>query len=330
VGSATSYGVHRHKAFTSVVVVCAGIFFGKTATFAAILGTRDISMCDEKRSVHGAGRIEVFGCDDLETRRRGEGLVDKNDGASRAGGVRDLWASVGDSGTDGNGCGGQHGKAVDTGRDVDVASVGAEGDASDEWRDGCEPLASGDKIDIDRTRTRGLIDEAESDLTGGCSLVLVGERELLQVCGGVTQQNSVLRGGGEGRFSRGQDLFASGGIGTNGVGAGGERDVGGDGAEVEIEGESVGALIDVQPRGVRSGVDNADLRLRRRADHSLAAGECECRSDREDCQSNRGAAEPGERGLSACATHVELQHQHTSTLIDSGIGSTVGIDCGNG
>jgi hypothetical protein len=34
--------------------------------------------------------------------------------------------------------------------------------------------------------------------------------------------------------------------------------------------------------------------------------------------------------LSACATHVELQHQHTSTLIDSGIGSTVGIDCGNG
>ena len=126
-------------------------------------------------------------------------------------------------------------------------------------------------------------------------------------------------------------LFRSSrGIGIDGVGARGEWDVRRDRAEVEIEGKSVGALIDVQPRGVRSGVDDADLRLRRRADDSLATGECECRSDGEDCQSNCGVAEPGERGLSTCATHVELQHQHTSTLIDSGIGSTAGIEWGNG
>ena len=41
---ATAYGVHRHRGFMSVAGDGRGIFFAKGATFAGILGTRDLAL----------------------------------------------------------------------------------------------------------------------------------------------------------------------------------------------------------------------------------------------------------------------------------------------
>jgi hypothetical protein len=275
----------------------------------AILGTRGAPSREQAGSV--CRRIEVGCADDLKSWRCDERLINKDDGASRANGIGNLWTSVGSGGVaNGRSTGGQHDEAVDAGGEVDIAGICAEGYARDEWIYACEPLAGGHEIDIDGTGACCLIEKAESDLTRGRGLALVCEGELLQVSGGITEQNRVLGGWSEGAFTCGDDLPATGGVGMDGVGARGKRDVGGDRAESEVEGQGVGALVDVEARGVRSRVDDADLRFGSGADDGLAAGEDEQRPENgESSGATVGMEEVGEHGRlsSAGEEHVEMK-----------------------
>jgi len=265
-------------------VIWRGIFFQKAATFRAFLGTHDVSdegLREGTESVRSAGGIEVFSGDDLEAGSRDGWLVDEDDGARRATGVRDLGAGVRGDGVSGNGSCGQHDEAVGSGGNIEVAGIRAEGVACDERGDGTELLTGGDEIDIDGADSYGLIDEAESDLAGGCGLTLVRKRDLLWAADGVAEQDGVLGGSSEGRFSGEENLSGSSSVGVDGVDTWGERDVGGDGAEAKIEGERVGTLVDVEAGSFGCGVDDADLRLRRGADDGLAARKGDRRNDRE-------------------------------------------------
>src|SRR5258708_6311770 len=128
------------------------------------------------QSVDCAGRVEVIRGDDLETRGGDQRRIDEDDGAGRADGVGHLGSGVGrDRGAGGDGSGRQHGKAVGTDWDIEVASICSEGDAGDEWGDGVELLPGGDEIDVDGTGARGLVDETKRSLAGGRGLALINQ-----------------------------------------------------------------------------------------------------------------------------------------------------------
>src|SRR6202042_1749324 len=103
-------------------------------------------------------------------------------------------------------------------------------------------------------------------------------------------------GDAKGGFGGGEDLFGSGGVGRDGGGAGNDGDIGGDGAEAEVVGESVGALVDVETGGIRGGVDDANLGQRRITHDALAASE--------------GASDGSDRG-ETCGLPDEIIDRHT-------------------
>lgn len=246
--------------------------------------------------VGGAGGIEVLGGDDLDARGGDERPVDEDEGAGCSSGVGDLGAGVGwDRCAEGDSAGGQRGETVGAGGDVEIAGVCTEGHAGDERSDRGKPLAGGDEIEVDGAGSCGLVEEAESDLTGGCRLALIGEGQLLQAGDGVAEQDGVLGGRGEGALDGGEDLFASSRIGVDGVDAGGDGNVGGDRTEAEVEGHRVRVLVDVEAGRIRRGVDDADLRFGMGADDGLATSKSDRRDDREGGDETSGGTTEMER-----------------------------------
>ena len=64
----------------------------------------------------------------------------------------------------GNGSGRDHDEGVSPGGDVEVAGVGAKVDVGDDRSDIGEFLTGGDKVDIEWSDARGLVDEAQGYL----------------------------------------------------------------------------------------------------------------------------------------------------------------------
>ena len=222
-----------------VAEVARSIFFALGATF-------DVAACKERLACSG-GRDVVRGGDDLEAGGGEELLIDQDDGAGRAGGVGDLRSAVGKNcGAGGDRSGGYHSEAIGADGDVEVARVDAEAEIGVDRRDVGELRTGGDEINIDSGDAGGLVDEAESDLTGGSGLALVLKGELLQAGGYVSDEHGVLVGGDEGRLGRGENLFGSEGVGSGRVGPGIDGDVGCNGAEAEVAGDDGRILIDIE------------------------------------------------------------------------------------
>lgn len=264
--AAVAYGGSRHKGQEGVAAITGSIFFAWDATFE---GTR----CSERLACGDWGD-EVWGGDDLEAGSGEELLIDQDDGTGRAGGVGDLRSAVGENcGAGGDRSGGHHGEAIGADGNVEVARVDAEAEIGVDRRDVGELRTGGDEINIDSGDAGGLVDEAESDLTGGSGLALILKGKLLQAGGYVSDEHGVLVGGDEGRLGRGENLFGSEGVGSGRVGPGIDGDVGCNGAEAEVAGDDGRILIDVEAGRVGRGVDDADLGHRGTVDDALAAGE---------------------------------------------------------
>jgi hypothetical protein len=220
------------------------------------------------------GGVEVVSRNDLETGSGDELLIDENDGAGSTSRVGNLCAGVcGDGFAGGYSSGGHHDERVRASRYVEVTGVDVEYETGYDRRNCGQLLACRDQVNVNCADAGGLVDEAKGYLAGRCGLALVLENELLQVGGGVSDQNGVLAGEAEGRLGRRENLFGSGGVGRDGIGARNDGNIGCDGAKTEVVGDGVAALIDIEAGSVGRGIDDADLRQGGVADDALAASE---------------------------------------------------------
>jgi len=216
----------------------------------------------------------------LQTGGRAWWLIDENDGAGRTGRVDDLGSGVRSArGAGRDDARREHDEAIGPDGDVEISSVDAEVHAGDERCDGREPLTRGNEIDIHSAGPYGLVNKAKSNVTGGCGLSLIGKGDLLETGGGITDQNRILAGGGKDGLRGREHLPSTGSIGGDVVGAWGELDVGGNGAEVQVEREGVGVLIEIEPGSVGRRVNDANMRFRSGTEDGLAARERPKRRD---------------------------------------------------
>lgn len=208
----------------------------------------------------------------LQTRGRARWLIDENDGAGRTGRVGDLGSGVRSArGAGRDDARREHDEAIGPDGDVEISSVDSEVHAGDEWRDGGELLTRGNEIDIHSASPYGLVNKAESDVTGGCRLSLIGEGDLLETGGSITDQNRILAGGGKDGLRRREYLPSTSSIGGDVVCTWGELDVRGDGAEVQVERKGVGVLIEIESGSVGRRVDDANMRFRSGTEDGLTA-----------------------------------------------------------
>lgn len=237
------------------------------------------------------GRIEIICGDYAETLRRRHGLVNEDNGARGPVGIGDLRAGVGrNCCLRWNSAGWERGQTINTHGNVDVPGIDSEGNVSEGGRNSAGSLTGRKKIQVDRSGTRRLMDEAKGDLPGGSGAILIDQGELLGVGDGVAEQDGVLGGGCERGLGGGERLPTAGGVGVDGIEARRERDVRGNGSEIEVECEGVRILIEVEAGSVRRGMDDANLRLGSGAYDGLTAGEG-CKDYRRSNQTEREMGE---------------------------------------